>query len=301
MASKETQLIVQTVLQMRAAEDYGVHDPEPSSLAKFIKSHCQLEEDKSEALAWGENAELSSAELDRVAECFSVQRELLGALLNSASEETLEHILHQIAVGLNHECPACMELEERIVNNNESILELSLDVLVHVFDNSGAAEEDLLNEEQDLLDSLITIFPSLDRQAQIRVLGFACQEASGANGDTIAATFRAYSRLRQGYLSSLARRVFDQLTLSPSGSMSAEELAKALNLRDKRALGQVRRNVQKALLALNREGLELEETPLTVERVGKERIFNLSAEAKAAWKALLQAESNPMTGVEGLV
>jgi len=312
MAAKSIQLRLQSLLQYRAREDYGFSDPQPSALAKFISRQTGVSRKQAEALIWGEGGNLDPAALSTIAACFSLHEELLGALIYGSSEEILRHIAGQIKDDIlsPEACDACAELSSRVAALSGSGRDLGavlwdeteetdlyLDLLDHVTGGNGSFQVSPM-EGDELTDSLLEIFHSLDREQQILVLGFACQQAG--TGSEHYDAFNAYKELRL-HLSPLARAACDQLALAPGGELSSSELAAQLNLTDKRALGQMRRSISRVIDKLEGTDRDQLDNPLTVLKAGKERIFHLQPRARQAWAAMLKAEASALLVTEDLV
>ena len=282
------------LLTERAMDDYGLRDPEPSSLAQFIAEVAQIDQNQADALAWGEPAELDSEQLDRLSDVFALHRDMLSCFLRPTSSEMVLHVLNQTAdLELDGEqCPLCAELAEQVLalqSSDDSMLSVCLEMIGHLTIERGSGL-DFEAETLSLLPQLDLVLAALTSEAQQRVLAYAYQELAETTDGLRAARFSQYAKLRTKYLSPLARSVLDLLASTESGGLSASQIVHRLGRKNARALGQLPRSLSRSMEKMQRAGFEINETPLTVSGSAGAVVFSLSDNAQSSWRALVQAD-----------
>lgn len=300
------------VLRDRAQAEFGITDAEPSAFAQFLVGACNMDADAAHAVSWGEPAELSNEIVNRLAEEFYLNPQLLSCLVRPVSTEVLQHTIVDVTTGQfdTDHCDRCEEFAARVElcsadDDHEELLGLCLELLDHLVflpgEQEGDLEEELFegaNEEvifgSPLLQNFARIFNFMDEAAQLRVFAYAYQELAGTTEGRAAAACSAYARLRSDYLSAPARQLFDLLSVAPSGSLSANEVIEALALPNVRAIGQLEKSVQSAVQKLAADGHQELACPLLVSH-DKTPLLSLSEPAQAAWRALTRADEAAQT------
>lgn len=291
---------VATVLRERAYAEFGFDEIEPSALVALLVKEADIAPDVAESLAWGEAASPATVVIDRLSESFRLDPDLLSILLSPSSPDVVDHVLTQVVLPeLNSEaCGLCYDLEAGILGHQELDEEGLADLCLRALGHLTRVEEQRGSEDDEdpaahEVETLIATFVDLDPDSRRRVLAFALSEATGISADTSARRTKAFARLRQDLFNRLLVCVFDQIATSKNAEMSERELAHRLNLREARALRRLPEQIREAILELDDPGV-FAEAPLHMS-VGRDgAVFRLSAEAKAAWVSLLEAERSPL-------
>lgn len=309
------QMNLSMLLADRAQSDYRIPTHELDRVAELITSHTPIDSSRAQALMWGQPAELDATEIDALATLFSLHESLLSLVLSPhpASREVVFFILADISENnLNDtECYVCEQLADRIDFLRESpavdveeMFDLCYELLGHLRsfteeedEHTPASEEDSFGAaaEDKTLEQLLDVASSLRPDARKRVLVYAYRElvklVEEEAGPQPLLEVDAYAKLRQS-LKPLPRRVFDLVAQCEPAQASAREVIEALSLSGLRALSQLDKSVESVIADLAASGITFEQTPLVVQRgAGAEKQIRMSAEASAAWKALLAAEA----------
>lgn len=289
---------VAAILRERAAREYDFEELEPSALATFLAEKAQIDPGVAEALAWGESVAPATVVIDRLAETFGLDPDLMSILLSPSSPDVVGHVLCRVILPeLNTEdCGLCYELEAGILCSedldDEGLTDLCLRALGHLtrIESFPEAEE---GPEVHEVESLLATFRGLGRGSRQRVLAFALVEATSISTDATARRTLAFTKLRQELFSRLLVGVFDQIAISEGTEMSERDLAHRLNLREARSLRRLPEQLGEAIRELGDPGVFAED-PLHMSIGPGGAVFRLSAEAKATWVSLLEAERDPL-------
>ena len=276
----------------RCCQDFDIPINNLMIMEETIAEVAGIDSEKVRALLWGDTPELDIEESETLAIALGFHPELFSCLVRPTSMEIILHTLRSLAADLDPSCEDCQDMrdwiEEAELLERETVGQLCLDLLDHirVGEEAEEIENSSLREDEE---AMLGVFRGLSPDARARVLAFAFSERGGAPADQQGSNSYIYSRLRDDYLSPLARRVLDQLASHPDGLMTARELAAGLDLADARSVGQVPRSLQSSLRALRADGYTLEEPPLQVRRRGRESVYRLSPQALRFWRAMVEA------------
>jgi hypothetical protein len=303
-----------TLFAGRAEIHFEIPSSDLDRVATLISESTSIDQERAEALTWGQQVDLSPGELNQLALLFSFHTELLALVLstNPPSREVLLHVLDNVVQNdLNDmTCQICEDLADRVdfLNDSSTDVELledvSFDLLEHLIARPDSLTDGPSHEGEDnpffsdaKMEQLIDTVLSLKEDGRKRVLAYAYRELQALVESEAGApigNMEGYSRLREK-LKPLPRSVFDLIARSPFGALSAPEVVEALSLSGMRSLGQLERSLLSTLQDLSKQGVSFTNPPLKIERKDHSKELSLSVEALSAWQAILHAEDAAAT------
>lgn len=296
-----------TLLAERAEMDYKVPREQLDKVAELLNECAGIGLAEAEAIAWGQQVELTGIEVERIAEVFGFHPELLGLVLNPnpPSREVIAHVLERVSENdLNDmACDICEDLGDRVDFLTESggdveqLEEVCFELLTHL---RARTTEEMPESHSDgafgdpKIEQLIDVVAGLKEDGRKRVLAYAYRELQvlvEAEAGAPIGNMEAYTLLRNA-LKPLSLAVCDLLARAPDGTLTANKVVEQLNLTSPRSLSQLERSLSAAVKELNGQGIDFSDPPLSVERGADGKRLTLSREALSAWRALLYAEES---------
>jgi hypothetical protein len=276
----------------------------PSDLSNFLVSEGFTKQ-QAEALSWGEDNNLTSQQINWLAQNFNLDYELLSSLMIPTSLDVVEHILIKIVKErfYSENCSRCYQLEELIFERGADTVNVALEVLEHldISEHESSDEElvdfdfDDLDQDSPLIQSLVEVSNNLTKSQQVKLLTYACKLATEDNKNDDTQYLEAVQLLQEILDDSLTCRVLDHLAVSERGQLNSKVLLDILHLDDKRSLSQIQRTIKNGLIKLEESGINI---PMPLKIDSQNSLYIITIQFKQAWLAVMRAKGNSLVAIE---